>query len=394
MTQPTPPLFFQLGFRPFFLFAVLLAAVAVPLWMGEAAGLALLPAGLDGLAWHRHEMLFGFAAAAVSGFFLTAVPNWTGRAPIAGWLLVGLVGLWLLGRIGFFLSGTWPAWAVALTDGLYLPVLVCVVAREIIGGGNKRNLPVVGIFALFATGNLLLHAERLGWGEVGAAGERLGLFTIALLVGLIGGRVTPAFTGNWLKAKGETQLPVPFGIIDKAAIGGLVLTLAFKTAQPDAPWTAVLALLTGLALAGRLARWRTGATLADPLLAVLHLGYGWLALAFVLIGLAGLTEAIPESAALHALTTGAIATMIVAVSTRAALGHTGRPLVASPGTQAIYALITLAAVARVAAPFLEAGSDALLWISAAAWSLGFLLYLAVYFPVLTRPRVDGGGEGG
>ena len=384
-----PPLFLQQGFRPFFLFAGLFGFLAVPLWVGWVAGFGTLPAGLDALAWHRHEMLFGFAVAAVSGFILTAVPNWTGRAPVAGAELAGLAGLWLAGRLAFLLSASLPAWLVAIADIAYLVALVAVAAREIIGGGNQRNLVVVGIFALLCLGNILIHVERLELADVDGAGQRLGLFTIALLITLIGGRVIPAFTGNWLRARGEDRLPAPFGALDRLAVLAVALLACLHAVVPEWAGSAWFALVAAVLHGARLARWCTRAVLGEPLLWILHLAYGWLVVALALLGLSGLTEAVPANAALHALSVGAIATMILAVSTRASLGHTGRVLSAGRGTLMIYLFITLAALCRVVSPFLGGGGEVLLWISAGAWTLAFGLYTMLYFAVITGPRVDG-----
>ncbi len=381
-----PPVFLQQGFRPFFLLAGLLALTAVPLWVGSLAGLRTLPDNLDALAWHQHEMLFGFAVAAVSGFILTAVPNWTGREPVAGAELGFLVALWLAGRIVFFLSGSLAPWLVGVVDIAYLVALVAVAAREIIAGGNKRNLSVVGIFALLALGNILVHLERLELADINGMGQRLGLLTIALLIALIGGRVIPAFTGNWLRARGMEKLPPPMGKLDHLAVLVLALFVAAFTLAPDWAGSAWLALLAALLHGVRLSRWRSVGILSESLLWIMHLAYCWLVIALALLGLSGLWASVPGNAALHALSVGAIATMIIAVSTRASLGHTGRALTAGRGTLLIYLCITLAAVARVGAPF---GGEGLLWLSATAWTVAFGLYTLLYFAVFTRPRLGG-----
>lgn len=381
------PAILQHSFRPFFLLAGAWAAVAVALWSGSLAGLELLPEGVEPLAWHKHEMMFGFAAAAIAGFILTAIPNWTGRLPVSGRPLAGLVGLWALGRLAFLLPGVLGPWAVAGLDLSFLLVLVATIARELIGGGNRRNFPVLGLIALIATGNVLVHLQGLGVAETADAGYRLTIFVLAMLIALIGGRIVPSFTLNWLKQKGAEKLPAAMDRFDKVALGALALLVVAEVAAPDSPLTAALAVAVGVLHAWRLARWRGLAVLSEPLLWVLHLGYAWLAAALILIGLAGLGDVMPESAALHALTAGAFGTMILAVATRASLGHTGRPLTAGAGTTIAYVLISVAALARLASPFAGDLETALVWISGGAWTLGYGLFTVLYFPVLARRRL-------
>lgn len=377
------PVILQQGFRPFFLLAGAWAALGVPLWLGSLAGLPTLPAGLDALAWHKHEMLFGFAAAAIAGFILTAIPNWTGRLPISGWRLALLVGLWGLGRLAFLTANDLGPGVVAFLDLSFLFVLLAAIARELIAGWNWRNLPFLILIALFATGDVLVHLERLGIADAAEAGYRLSIFVLAMLVALIGGRIIPSFTRNWLKARGGGALPVPANAFDRAALAALAVLVMAEVAAPDEPATASLALAVGLLHAWRLIRWQGVRVLGEHLMWSLHLGYGWLAAALVLVGLAGLGLG-DEGAALHALTVGAFGTMILAVATRASLGHTGRPLTAGAGITAAYALVSVAAVARIVFPFT---GEAALWVSGAAWSLAFGIFTVLYFPVLAGPRV-------
>lgn len=379
------PVILQQGFRPFFLLAGAWAALGVPLWLGSLAGLPVLPAGLDALAWHKHEMLFGFGAAAIAGFILTAIPNWTGRLPISGWRLALLAGLWGLGRLAFLMAEQLGPGAVAVLDLSFLFVLLAAIARELIAGANWRNLPFLVLIGLFATGNLAIHLDRLGIMDAADAGYRLSIFVLAMLVALIGGRIVPSFTRNWMKARGEEELPVPANAFDRAALAALALLVIAEVAAPHSRLTASLAVAVGLLHAWRLIRWKGHKVLSEPLLWSLHLGYGWLAAGLVLVGLAGLGLLGDEGAALHALTVGAFGTMILAVATRASLGHTGRPLTAGAGITWAYALVSVAAVARIVSPF---AGEAALWVSGAAWSLAFGLFTVLYFPVLAGPRVE------
>ena len=384
---PPGPAILQQGFRPFFLLAGIWASLAMALWMGRLAGLAVLPGAIDALAWHKHEMLFGFAAAAMAGFILTAIPNWTGRLPIGGWRLAALVGLWGLGRLAFLLSDVLGPWAVAVLDLSFFFVLIVVIGRELIAGGNTRNLPVLGLIALFATGNLMVHLERLEIAATTDTGYRLSIFILAMLIALIAGRLIPSFTGNWLRQKGADSVPASMNGVDRVALAALAVLVIAEVAAPESRATAILAVATGVLHAWRVARWKGFKVMSEPLLWVLHLGYGWLAIGLVLIGLAALTDGLPESAAFHALTTGAFGTMILAVAARASLGHTGRPLTAGVGLGVAFASVTVAAAARVAAPLLGELADAALWLSGSAWILAWGLFAVLFFPVLAGPRV-------
>ena len=380
------PVILQQSFRPFFLLAGAWATLCVLLWVGSLAGLPVLPDGVDALAWHKHEMLFGFATAAIAGFILTAIPNWTGGLPISGWPLASLVGLWALGRAAFLLPGVLGPWAVAALDLSFLFVLVATIARELIGGKNARNFPVLGLIALIATGNVLVHLQSLGLGDTADGGYRLTTFILAMLIAMIGGRIIPSFTRNWLKKQGAESLPAATNMIDHGALGALALLVIAEVVAPESRITAAMAVAVGILHIWRLVRWKGFKVLSEPLLWVLHLGYAWLAFALVLIGLAGLGDLLPESAALHALTTGAFGTMILAVATRASLGHTGRPLTAGAGTTTAYALITVAAMTRLMSPLLGELELAAIWISGGAWTLGYGLFTVLYFPVFTKPR--------
>ncbi|MBM3578137.1 MAG: NnrS family protein [Alphaproteobacteria bacterium] len=222
----------------------------------------------------------------------------------------------------------------------------------------------------------------------GAIGARLGVATLLLLVALIGGRITPSFTRNWLaKQRPDGAMPASFDFLDRAALAATALACAIWVAAPEgmlAPW---LELVAGVTLGLRLARWRDQATLREPLLWVLHLGYGWLSFGFLLLALSGLNPALPQSAALHALTVGAIGTMTLAVMTRASLGHTGCPLTAGPGTTTIYALVTLATVLRLAASIDGSGYIVFLSLAAAAGSGAFGLFALLYAKPFMAPRV-------
>lgn len=384
------PTILQHSFRPFFMAAGFWAALAVPFWLLIYGGVLVLPGDLDGPLWHRHEMLFGFAGAAIAGFILTAIPNWTGRLPVSGWRLGVLVSLWLAGRIGFLTAAAIGPLAAAVLDLSFLTTLAAMIARELIAGKNWRNLPVLVLISCFALGNWLVHFETTGIAETAEAGIRLSTFVLAILMAVIGGRIVPSFTRNWLARSGAAVLPEPMGRFDTVALAALMVFVVAQVFAPDQPLTAGLALLAGGLHGFRLVRWKGWAAIGEPLMWVLHLGYAWLVVALILIGLSGLTAIVPATAAIHALTVGAFGTMILAVMTRASLGHTGRELTATPGTTAIFILITIAAILRVGAPFLNDGSVSVIWISGIAWTAAFALFSVLYFPVFTQPRAQSG----
>ena len=382
------PVILSAGFRPLFLAAALWAAIGIPLWLAAYAAGLLVPSLLPPLVWHAHEMVFGFAAATVAGFMLTAIPNWTGRMPLQGGPLAILVALWAIGRIGVFFSTEIGAPAAAIADLSFPVVFLGVVAREILAGKNWRNLPMLGALSLLLLGNLLVHFDALGIAETGGLGNRIGIATLLLLISLVGGRIIPSFTRNWLtKMRPEIAPPAaPEERFDRAALVVTALALAIWAIAPDAAATPWAALVAGVVLAVRLSRWRGLRTGREPLLLILHVGYGWLALGLVLLGIDGIYDFLPSTAALHALTVGAIGTMTLAVMTRASLGHTGQQLSAGPGTTAIYVLITLAAVLRVLSPLAGEQMELALWLAGAAWSGAFGLFVILYGRALACPR--------
>lgn len=378
----------SLAFRPFFLAASLWSAFALMLWIALFTTGATLPSRFDPLTWHVHAMLFGFVFAAVAGFMLTAIPNWTGRPPIRGGALGALVVVWLLGRIACLISELIPLWLAASVD-LAFPLLLCaVVAREITLARNWRNLMMPVPIAVLAIADLMMHLEVASVELPAGLGWRLAIVAIIALITAIAGRIIPAFTRNWLVKRGHSVLPASHGLTDRLALAKLhtgLLGWAFLPASRAVGGLLVLAAMLNL---WRLARWRGLATGAEPLLAVLHVGYLWVVLGTILLGASLFTTAVPEAAAIHAFTAGTIGTMVLAVMTRVSRGHTGRSLEADRTTTIIYAAIILAGATRVAASFAVAYSMFLLQISALLWVASFLLFASAYGPILVLPRID------
>ncbi len=375
------------GFRPFFFGGTAWALIALTLWIISLAGQMSLPTAFEALAWHRHEMLFGFVGAIIAGFLLTAIPNWTGRLPIAGSPLAGLFGLWATARIAVLFSAVIGAGLAAIVDvGFYL-VLAFVGAREVLAAKN-RNLPIVGVVLLFAIANGLDHAGSAGWIGNSDFGWMLGLSLVVLMISLVGGRITPSFTRNWLVKQGvQSGLPSQPGRFDLFVIGATAFALLAWLTAPAGMVTGGLLLSAALLQAFRLVRWRGLRTLRNPLLFILHVGYAWLPIGLALLGASLAGAPVARSTALHALTAGAMATMILAVMTRSSLGHTGRELWANGPTIVIFALVTAGALLRVTAPLGYVDYALGVEIAGLAWGGALLLFLVAYAPVLWRPRL-------
>ena len=378
------PEFLRDGFRPLFLAAGLWAAISGPLWIGVWSGAVRYPGLLDPVGWHIHEMLFGFVAAALGGFLLTAIPNWTGRPPLRGRLLAVLASVWLAGRIAVWAGGMLGPGATAAIDLAFTGALLLYAANEIVVAGNWRNLPVVvGVSALFSA-NLLFHLAAAGIADTRDIAARLAVGAMAFLLALVGGRIVPAFTRNWFAQHSGPDIAAPMTAFDRIVLTVTALALLAWVAGGAAPHTGIALTAAGALNLARLARWRGWKAAAEPLVLVLHAGYLWLGVGLGLLGLSMLDDLAPQTLALHVLTIGAMGTMTLAVMTRAILGHTGRELRAGPATTVIYGLAVLAVLARAA--FELASEPMLLWMTVAAWSLAFALFTALYGPMLFRPR--------
>lgn len=372
------------GFRPFFLLGALWAASVVAIWLPVLGGGIILPTAFAPVAWHVHELVYGYVPAVVAGFLLTAVPNWTGRLPVAGTLLLVLASVWVAGRVAVLVSGWIGAPVAAAVDLLFLASLALIIAREIIAGRNLRNLKVLALVTLLWVGNAIFHLEAMADGG-GGYGARLGIGGTVLLIALIGGRIIPSFTRNWLVRQSSGRLPIPFGVFDVACLASSVMALVCWILLPADAVTAALAAIAACWHAARLGRWAGYRTLAEPLVLVLHVGYAFLPLGFALLALGiALPGSVAASGALHSWTIGAIGTMTLAVMTRASLGHTGRALVATPSTVFIYGAVLVAALSRVVSVF-DVWREPLLAVSAAAWVTAFAGFLVAFGPLLLAP---------
>lgn len=384
------PLFFAAGFRPFFLFAGIQAAVMLPLWLAVYTGGLSLGLPLGAAIWHGHEMVFGFAGAAVGGFLLTAVPNWTNTPHVSGRPLMLLFAVWLAGRVAFTLSGLLPPLLVTALDLLYVPVLAVLLAKPLISAGKWRNIAFLPILTLFLLANALVHAGVMLGSFDPMRGVYLGIMLLLVMIAIVGGRIIPSFTQNWLRMQGQPVELKPLAWIEKGgAVGSVVLGGVLAAVVPGSMAAGVVLLAAAAIHLLRMGRWFGLRTLSNPILWVLHLGYLWLVIGLVLLGLASFVDALPISAAVHALTAGCIGTMILGVMSRAALGHSGRPLELSKAVVVAYWLVSLGTVLRVVAPLLPTAQMGLTHAGGTFWALAWLLFVIVYFPIVTRPRADG-----
>ena len=373
------------GFRPFFLFGAIWAALAMALWVVMLTGHAVLPTAFDPISWHAHEFLFGYLGAVLAGFLLTAVPNWTGRLPIVGWPLAGLVALWLAGRAVVAVSALFPWQLVLMVDLAFPLTLAAVLAREIVSGRNWKNLAVLGLVLGFAFANALYHldAARGGYPAIGF-GLRLGLAVAVMLISLIGGRIVPSFTRNWLAQRHSPALPAPFSRLDSAVLLVTFVSLLVWVIWPDHLATAAVCALAAVAQTWRLSRWSGVYTCAEALVWVLHVGYAFVPLGFLAIALGVILPDL-RPAAQHVWMAGAVGLMTLAVMTRASLGHAGRPLHATRPITALYIALILVAMARFAAGGFP-GQVWMLHLAASAWIAAFGGFAVLYWPILALPR--------
>lgn len=377
--KPVPKFaLFNYGFRPFFLLAGVFGALSVPLWVGLYAGhvdMGLLAAAS---VWHGHEMIFGYASAAIAGFLLTVVPNWTDAKASKGFILVALTVLWVLGRVAFWAQGLLPYGLVMAADLLFLIGFIAVVIRPLIKPQYRRQLAFVFILMLMLAANIMTHLGVLGVDtfdvDWAAHGVSLGLDAVILLMTILGGRVIPSFTSSYL-GHGDPNIKVlQRAKLDRAVILATIAMLVVDQVLPASIAAGLIALLAAILHGVRLSGWQGLRTLGNPIVWVLHLGYMWIVVGLALKGL-GDFALIPAADAVHALTIGGIGTITVGIMTRAALGHTGRGIKAAPLIIASYVMISISALLRLAVPLLPDYSVELVMASGVVWTLAFAAYV-------------------
>ncbi|MBH0202284.1 MAG: NnrS family protein [Nitrospira sp.] len=383
------PAFLSYGFRPFFLGAALFAGVAVLLWVALFAGRAQAEFLYPAREWHLHEMLFGYLPALIAGFLLTAMPNWTDRMPLRGVPLLAMFILWLAGRllVAAPLAGTFTA---ALVDGSFLVLLALYVWREVAAAGAWDRAPIAVLVSCYACANIFFHLSALRGASTDFP-ERFALSVMTLMLTVIGGRLTPTFTREFLAGRNMAKLPELFSPVDGAAIILVLVGVIAWVLQPESLWAGALLMVAGVASVVRLLRWGGWRTWREPLVLILHVGYGWVGLYLLALGASILGIGFSTQNAVHLLTVGAMGTMTLAVMTRASLGHSGRPRHADRLTVAMYALINIGAFLRILAPNPDAPTTLthiVLGLSAAGWSGAYLLFALHYGRYLVRPSLD------
>ena len=374
---------FSYGFRPFFLAAAIWAIVSIDLW---AAFLTLgvpLATEYGPLYWHAHEMLFGFAPAILSGFLLTAIPNWTGRLPISGRPLIYLFSLWTAGRLAMLASSSIGLVPAAVIDGAFLPAMLVLCTREVIAGRKWKDLKVVGGLAVLSISNVLFHLTVVKAGNPELA-IRLGLGAYVLLVTIVGGRIIPSFTRNWLNQFGRTDFPVPYNRFDAATIVLGAVSLIVWAVWPQAWWSGGLsAAAAGLNLV-RLVRWRGWTTWPEPIVFILHAAFVFVPIGFAAIALQAV--GLPELVVLHIFAIGSVSLMMLAVMTRASRGHTGRKLKSSAITNLSYAILVAVALVRPMAELLPDYRLGILMLAVLGWTAAFGFFAAEHAPMLCGGR--------
>jgi len=390
------PVFFSYAFRPFFLFAFGYAFIAMSAWLVwiglHAAGAEVLhmSISLPPFRWHAHEMLFGYAMAAITGFFLTAVPNWTDTRPVQGPTLIALALAWISGRLAVWFSAFLPELLVAALDLSLTLMLLGLVVKALKSRWSKRNFIFVPILLSLLAANLLVHLEQLGITENTIdLGHTLALNTILVLIVIIGGRVIPAFTTNALRRQDEENLPQSLPFFDVAAIVSMVLIALGDLMALDDSLRGGLALLALFANIGRVTKWQTVKTVGEPIVWIIHLGYAWLIVGLALKAFALFGSDLTEITAMHALTVGTVGSMTIGIMTRAALGHTGRLIQASPMMVSAYVMMSVAALIRIVGPTLvpQYYNEAML-LAGLLWVGLFLGLSWTFWPILTRPRIN------
>ena len=377
---------FNLGFRPFFLLSGVFAVIVIALWVPAFTGGSALSTHYGQIGWHSHEMIFGYTAGVIAGFLLTAVGNWTGRPTATGGSLAALVVLWLLGRILPFFIGTIPAWFISVVDLAFVPALTASIAVPLVRHGEKRNLLFVPLMLSLFAANLLVHLELLGrLPGVARHGIFLGLYLVILLIVIMGGRVIPFFTDRALSAVVIKRRPLIEWLAPLMVIAFMLAELLFPNSKVAGALAGLAAIINGV----RVISWYSHRYWQVPLLWVLHLGYGWIVVGFLLKAAASL-GLIAAQFTVHAFTVGGIGVLTIGMMARVSLGHTARPLRVGSSMAVAFALVNLAAVLRGLLPSIfPLWFSQLMILSGVLWVASFLVFVIVYAPILTQPRIDG-----
>jgi uncharacterized protein involved in response to NO len=382
----TIPVLFALGFRPFFLLAGLFAVFLMAMWVPIFVGGFAYDTYYGQIGWHSHEMIFGYTCAVIAGFLLTSVRNWTETSTPTGHLLAGMATLWLFGRILPFFPDNFSTWFIAFIDLAFLPALAVGIGVPLVRSGQRRNLLFLPLLAVLWTANVLVHAELLGMApNLERKGIFLGLDLIVLLIVIMGGRVIPFFTERALPGVVMKRWPAIEWLSPLSVLMFLLADLFFA----DSLWSASLAAFAACVNLIRVAGWYTHRYWRVPLLWVLHLGYGWIVAGFFFKAEAGLGF-VPPQFTIHAFTVGGIGVLTLGMMARVSLGHTARALAVGSAVTVAFGLVNLAAIARGLLPILyPQWFPQFIIASGVLWVLAFLIFVVIYAPILTRPRIDG-----
>ena len=377
---------FSDAFRPFFLLVAAYALLMLLAWVSYLGGVIDWPDGLSPRVRHGHEMVFGFAGGAMAGFLLTAVATWTARSPVPGPTLMALCAAWGLARLGGFVPGSfgWVLWG--LSSLLFWGGLLALMGREIIAARNVRNYKALALLAAFLVTEASFFMAAGGNLDLQEGCLRTGIMLLVGMIILVGGRIIPAFTQNWLnQTRPELAVRLPtFDTIDLAAIVATALFALGFIFWPESALTGLLGLPAALGQGYRLSRWQGWLTAKEPLLWVLHLGFAWIPVGFAILGGSILGMPALWESGIHALTYGAVGTLILGVAARVALGHTGRPLQAFPLVTLAFVFINLGAICRILA---QPGHGSWMTLSVALWLGAYGLFLMQYVPILLAPRL-------
>jgi uncharacterized protein involved in response to NO len=383
------PAFLSYGFRPFFLGAAVFGGLAILAWV------VLFAAGTHAeflyppREWHVHEMLFGFIPALIAGFLLTAIPNWTERIPLRGAPLLAMFLLWLAGRL--LMAAPLISSSIAcVVDGAFLVLLAGYIWREIIAAGCWDRAPIGVLVSFYACANIVFHLSALR-GAPTDLPERMALSVMTLMLTVIGGRLTPTFTREFLAERNMPRLPEIFAPVDGIAVISVLAGVITWVFQPESVWAGALLIVAGVVSLVRLLRWGGWRTWREPLVLILHVGYGWVGLFLLSLGASILGIGFSPENAVHLLTTGAMGAMTLAVMTRASLGHTGRVRHADRLTVMIYLLVNVGALLRIFSPPSEMSMTltyTILGLSALCWSGAYALFALHYGRYLVRPSLD------
>src|SRR5687768_8073772 len=377
---------FNLGFRPFFLLSGAFAIILMALWIPLFTGGRTLSTYYGQIGWHSHEMIFGYTVGVIAGFLLTSVRNWTGRSTATGGSLATLVTLWLLGRILPFFAATMPAWSISVVDLAFLPALTASIGVPLVRHGEKRNLLFLPLILGLFFANLLVHLELLGlFPGVARHGIYLGLYLIILLIVIMGGRVIPFFTERALPGALIKRRPLIEWLAPLSVIVFILAELLFPTSKVAGALAGLACIVNGI----RVVSWYSHRYWQVPLLWVLHLGYGWIAIGFLLKAAASL-GLVAAQFTIHAFTVGGIGVLTIGMMARVSLGHTARPLKVTSSIAVAFALLNIAAVLRGLLPSIfPLWFSQLVILSGMLWIAAFLIFVFVYAPILTQPRIDG-----